>query len=44
MAELPSDEVALEAALTFGSQGEVRTQILKAFDEDAVSSIAERLA
>ena len=43
VAELPSDEIALEAALTFGSQGEVRTQILKAFEEDAVIAIAERL-
>jgi len=43
VAELPADEVALEAALTFGSQGEVRTQILKAFDEDLVEEIVQRI-
>jgi len=43
VAEFPNDEVALETAVTFGSQGDVRTQILKAFEEDVLIAIAERL-
>jgi uncharacterized protein with GYD domain len=43
LSELPSDELALEATLTFGSQGEVRTQVLKAFEEDKVIEIVERV-
>ena len=41
--ELPSPEVALEGALLFGSQGEVRTQTLMAFSADAAEAIAQRL-
>ena len=41
--ELPSAEVALEGALLFGSQGEVRTQTLLAFPTEAAKAIAQRL-
>src|SRR5918997_1265592 len=41
--ELPSAEVALEGALLFGSQGEVRTQTLQAFPTEAAEVIAQRL-
>jgi uncharacterized protein with GYD domain len=41
--ELPSPEVALEGALLFGSQGEVRTQTLMAFPTDEAEAIAQRL-
>jgi uncharacterized protein with GYD domain len=41
--ELPSPEVALEGALLFGSQGEVRTQTLMAFPTEAAEAIAQRL-
>ena len=41
--ELPSSEVALEGALLFGSQGEVRTQTLQAFPTEAAEVIAQRL-
>ncbi len=41
--ELPSPEVALEGALLFGSQGEVRTQTLMAFTPEEAEGIAERL-
>ena len=41
--ELPSPEVALEGALLFGSQGEVRTQTLMAFSAEAAAAIAQRL-
>jgi uncharacterized protein with GYD domain len=41
--ELPSDEVALEGAFTFGSQGDVRTQTLKAFEYQEAESIAGRI-
>jgi uncharacterized protein with GYD domain len=41
--ELPSPEVALEGALLFGSQGEVRTQTLMAFSAEAAEAIAHRL-
>ncbi len=41
--ELPSPEVALEGALLFGSQGEVRTQTLLAFPAEAAEAIAQRL-
>jgi uncharacterized protein with GYD domain len=35
--------VALEGALLFGSQGEVRTQTLQAFPTEAAEVIAQRL-
>ena len=41
--ELPSPEVALEGALLFGSQGEVRTQTLQAVPAKAAEAIAQRL-
>ncbi len=41
--ELPNSEVALEGALLFGSQGEVRTQTLQAFPTEAAEVIAQRL-
>jgi uncharacterized protein with GYD domain len=41
--ELPSAEVALEGALLFGSQGQVRTQTLLAFPANAAEAIAQRL-
>ena len=41
--ELPSPEVALEGALLFGSQGEVRTQTLMAFPTEAAEAIAQSL-
>jgi uncharacterized protein with GYD domain len=41
--ELPSPEVALEGALLFGSQGEVRTQTLMAFPTEEAEAIAQRL-
>lgn len=41
--ELPSPEVALEGAFTFGSQGEVRTQTLVAFAADQAEGIAQRI-
>ena len=41
--ELPSPEVALEGALLFGSQGEVRTQTMLAFPTEAAEAIAQRL-
>lgn len=41
--ELPSDEVALEGAFTFGSQGDVRTITLKAFGYQEAESIAQRI-
>jgi uncharacterized protein with GYD domain len=41
--DLPSPEVALEGALLFGSQGEVRTQTLMAFSAEAAEAIAQRL-
>jgi uncharacterized protein with GYD domain len=41
--DLPSAEVALEGALLFGSQGEVRTQTLQAFPTEAAEVIAQRL-
>jgi uncharacterized protein with GYD domain len=43
IAELPSAEVALEGALLFGSQGEVRTLTLQAFTTEAAEAIAQRL-
>jgi uncharacterized protein with GYD domain len=42
LGEMPSDEVALEFALTLGSQGNVRTTTLKAWAEsDGVKVIAK---
>jgi len=41
--ELPSPEVVLEGAFTFGSQGEVRTQTMLAFPAEAAEAIAQRL-
>jgi uncharacterized protein with GYD domain len=41
--ELPSDEVALEGAFTFGSRGDVRTVTLKAFGYQEAESIARRI-
>ena len=41
--ELPSDEAVLEAAFIFGSQGDVRTQTLRAFPAEQAEEIARRL-
>jgi uncharacterized protein with GYD domain len=41
--ELPGDEQALSLALAQATQGEARTQILKAFPPDVVDSILQRL-
>lgn len=41
--DLPSPEVALEGAFTFGSQGEVRTQTMLAFPADAAEAVAQRI-
>jgi uncharacterized protein with GYD domain len=41
--ELPGDDAAFEAAFTFGSQGEVRTQTLKALNIDEATRIAEQI-
>lgn len=41
--ELPSPEVALEGAFTFGSQGGTRSQTLLAFAADEAEAIAQRL-
>ena len=41
--ELPSDEVALEGAFTFGSQGDVRTVTLRAFSPEEAEAVAARL-
>ena len=43
IAELPSPEVALEGAFTFGSQGDVRTQTLLAMPTTDAEAIAQRL-
>ena len=41
--ELPKDTDALEAAYTFGSMGDVRTQTLYAFPQEEAERVAERL-
>ena len=41
--ELPNDELALEAAFTFGSMGDIRTQTLKAFEHQEGEAIAQRI-
>ena len=41
--ELPSDEVALEGAFTFGAQGDVRTLTLRAFSPSEAEGIAGRI-
>jgi uncharacterized protein with GYD domain len=43
IAELPSPEVVLEGAFTFGSQGEVRTQTMLAFTSADAEAVAQRL-
>ncbi len=43
IAELPSDDIALEGTFTFGSQGEVRTQTLRAFTPDEAEHVAQRI-
>ena len=43
IAELPSPEVVLEGAFTFGSQGEVRTQTMLAFPAQDAEKIAQRI-
>lgn len=42
--ELPSDEIALEGAFTFGSRGDVSTVTMRAFPYQQAESVAERLA
>ena len=39
--EFPSDEVGAAAALAIGSQGNVRTETLKAFDEAAARKVIQ---
>ena len=41
--ELPTPEAALEGALTFGSQGEVRTQTMLAFAAADAEAVAQRI-
>jgi uncharacterized protein with GYD domain len=41
--DLPNPETALEGALTFGSQGEVRTQTLMAFPAESAEQVAQSL-
>ncbi|MDP2662711.1 MAG: GYD domain-containing protein [Dehalococcoidia bacterium] len=43
VAEGPSDEVVAGLALAIGSQGNVRTETLKAFPPDVAESIISRL-
>jgi uncharacterized protein with GYD domain len=42
--DLPSDEIALEGAFTFGCMGNVRTQTLRAFPTDVAEAIAQKIA
>jgi uncharacterized protein with GYD domain len=41
--ELPSDEVCLEGAYTFGSQGAVKTVTMRAFEQTQAEEIARRI-
>lgn len=41
--ELPSEEVALEGALTFASQGNVTTQVLPAFPVADAIKVTQRI-
>lgn len=41
--ELPNPETVLEAAFTFGSQGQVRTQTLLGFAPEEAEAIARRV-
>jgi uncharacterized protein with GYD domain len=41
--ELPNDETTLEGAFTFGSQGDVRTLTMRAFEPRETESIAQRI-
>ncbi len=41
--ELPSDDLALEGAFTFGSMGDVTTVTMRAFSSQEAESIAQRL-
>jgi uncharacterized protein with GYD domain len=41
--DLPSDEVALEGALTFSSQGNVSTQVLRAWPVADAIKVTERI-
>lgn len=41
--ELPSPEVALEGAFTFGSAGEVRTETMLGFSPEEAEAVAQRL-
>lgn len=41
--EAPSDEVAMAFALALGSQGDVRTESLKAFTKEEFAKIVKRL-
>lgn len=43
IAEFPSDEAALEGVLLFGSQGDVRTQTLRAFTPQEAEAVTKRL-
>ncbi len=43
IAELPSPDVALEGAFTFGKQGQIRTQTLMGFAPEEVDAVAQRL-
>ena len=43
IAEFPGDDAALEGAFLFGSQGDVRTQTLKAFTPQEAEAITKRL-
>ena len=41
--EAPSDEVAMAFALALGSQGDVRTESLKAFTKEEFAEIVKKL-
>src|SRR5438105_1588312 len=41
--DLPSDEVALEGALTFGAIGNTRSVTMRAFSAEEVEAVAARL-
>ena len=41
--EAPSDEVAMTFALALGSQGDVRTETLKAFTKEEFAEIVKKL-
>lgn len=41
--DLPSDDVALEGAFLFGSQGDIRSTTMRAFSAEEAEAIAQRV-